>query len=111
MAEGFDGFLAAALAPAERQGDRKFVARMQAAIALEERLAAQRRLLLTELAQQLAAVAAVGLALWWIGQAEPVASRFSQSPALGLALLLTGFGLLVAVMISRRPGAAGAYRH
>ena len=111
MAEGFDNYLAAALTPAERQGDRTFVARVQAAIVLEERLAAQRRSLLTELAQQLIVVAAVGGALWWIGRAEPVSSRFSQSPALGLALLLTGFGLLVAVMSSRRPVAAEAYRH
>jgi hypothetical protein len=111
VAERFDEFLAAALAPAERQGDRKFVARVQAAIALEERLAAQRRSLLTELAQQLVAVAAGGVAVWWIGRAEPVASHFAQSPALCLAILLTGFGLLVALMSSRRPVAAEAYRH
>jgi len=39
-----------------------------------------------------------------------VASRFAQSPALGLAILLTGFGLLVALMSSRRP-VATAGRH
>ena len=108
MADGFDAFLAAALAPAEHPGDRTFVARVEAAIVLEERLAAQRRLLLTELGQQLVAVAAVGFALWWIGRAEPVASRFAQSPALGLAILLTGFGLLVALMSSRRRSGAPA---
>ena len=110
MADRFDDFLAAALVPAERLGDRKFVARVQAAIVLEERLAAQRRSLITDLVQQLVAVAAVGIALWWVGRAEAVANRFAQSPALGLAILLTGFGLLVALMSSRRP-VATAGRH
>ena len=111
MADRFDDFLAAALAPAECQSERKFVARVQAAIVLEERLAAQRRSLLTELAQELIAVAAVAGALWWVGRAEAVASRFTQSPALGLAILVTGFGLLVALMSSRRSVAVAAHRH
>jgi hypothetical protein len=106
MADRFDEFLATSLAPPERPGDRTFIARVQSAIAVEEQLAAQRRALLTQFVQQLVVVATVAIALWWIGRAEPVASRFAQSPALGLALLLTGFGLLVALLSKGRAGAS-----
>jgi hypothetical protein len=105
MADDFDRFIASALAPPERAPDRQFVARVQAVVALEGRLAAQRRLLLPELLKQLAALSAVAAALWWIARAAPVASRFAESPALLLAILLAAFGLLVA-LFSSRPAAA-----
>jgi hypothetical protein len=104
MADPFDEILASELAPPKREGDRAFGAQVQSTIAIEERLAAQRRSVLTQLVDQLIAIGAVGAALWWIGRAEPVATGFAQSPALGLAILLTGFGLLVALMSKAPPG-------
>lgn len=102
MADEFDRFLESALAPPDRLPDRKFVARVQARIALEERLAAQHSALVHDLLKQLLALAAVAAGLWWIGRAAPVASLFSQSPAVGLAILTTLFSLLV-VLLGRRP--------
>lgn len=104
MADEFDRFLASALAPEERLPDRNFVARVQAAILLEERLAAERSSLTRGLITQLVALAAVAAALWWIGREDPVAGLFSESPALGLAILLTGFACLVG-LFSRRSDA------
>src|SRR5215212_4385700 len=98
MADEFDHFLKSALAPSERLPDRRFVTRVQAAIALEERLAAQRSSLLRELARQLVALAAIAAGLWWIGRAPPVASLFAESPAVGLAILLAAFAFLVAIL-------------
>ena len=106
MADEFDRFLAAALAPEERAPDRRFVARVQAAILLEERLAAQRSSVLRGLATQLVALAAVAAALWWLGRAAPVAGWFGESPALGLGVLLTGFACLVG-LFSLRSGGRG----
>lgn len=102
MTDEFGRFLEAALAPPDRLPDRKFVARVQAGIALEERLAAQRSALIRDLLVQLIALGAVAVGLWWIGRAAPVASWFSQSPAAGLAILLALFSLLV-VLLGRRP--------
>src|SRR5690242_601154 len=101
MADEFERFLASALAPGDRLPDRNFVARVQAAILLEERLKAQRWMLLRGLATQLVALAAVAVALWWIGRAALLADWFAESPAIGLAILLTGFGCLVGLFSSR----------
>ena len=98
MADQFEEFLSFALAASDRPADRKFVLRVQAAIALEERLAARRSSQLRELAKQLVALAAVAAPLWWIGRTAPVASLFAQSPAVGLAVLLAGFGGLVGLL-------------
>ena len=109
MADEFDRFLAAALATEERAPDRQFVARVQAAIMLEERLAAQRSALLRDLARQLLGLAAVGGALWWLARAGPVANWFGESPAIGLAILMTMFIFVVAVLSGRsRSGAVFA---
>ena len=104
MADDFDRFLASALAPEDRLPDRKFFARVQAAILLEERLTAQRWWLMRGLATQLVALAAVAAGLWWIGRAGPLADWFAESPAFGLAILLTGFGCLIG-LFSRRSSA------
>ena len=102
MADEFDRFLKSALAPADRLPDRKFVERVQAGIALEERLTAQRSGLIRELVQELMALAAVAAGLWFIARAEPVAIWFTQSPATGLSILLVAFGGLVA-LFGQRP--------
>ena len=107
MADEFDRFLKSALAPPERMPDRKFVARVQAGVGLEERLASQKSALVRDLLTQLVALAAVAAGLWFIGRAEPVASWFTQSPAAGLAILLVGFGSLVA-LLGQRPLRGGA---
>ena len=60
--------------------------------------------MIERLAEQLAALLAVAGALWWIGRAGPVAEWFVESPALGLAILLAGFALLVGAL-SLRPDA------
>lgn len=97
MADAFDRFLESGLAPPERDPDRHFVARVQAMIALEERMAAQRRSIAGALLRQLLGLLAVGAAAIWIGRAAPVASWFDQSPAAALAVLLIAFGSLVAL--------------
>jgi hypothetical protein len=103
MADEFDRFLSSALAPEERLPDRNFVARVQAAILLEERLAAQRWSLMFGLVTQLIALGAVAVAVWWIGRAAPLADWFAESPGFGLAILLTGFACLIG-LFSRGSG-------
>ena len=104
MPDEFNRFLASALAPSAGLPDRQFVGRVQVLIALDERLAAQRRLMIRNLEMQLLALAAMGASAWWIGRAEPVASLFERSPAVTLAVLLSLFALLV-VLLGRRPAA------
>ena len=105
MANQFGPFLKSAMAPAERLPDRMFVLRVQAAIALEEQIAARRSSLLRDLAKQVVALGAVAAGLWWISKAPPVASLLAQSPAVALAILLAAFAFLVAIL-GRRPDAA-----
>ena len=100
MADAFDRFLAASLAPAERLPDRRFVASVQARIMLEGRLESERRALMASLAAQLVALLAVAAAVWILGHAVPVGKWFAQSSALGLVVLLLAFGFVVAMFIS-----------
>jgi hypothetical protein len=101
MADAFEQFLAASLAPPERMPDRRFVSAVHSRILLEDRLAAERRTLVADLIKQLAALIAVAAALWFMGRAAPAAEWFAQHRAAGLAGLLVAFGLLVA-LLSRR---------
>ena len=103
MPDDFERFLAAALAPPERMPDRKFVSRVQAAIALDEQLAAERRAVVAGLLKQLAALFSVAAAVWLIGRAPPVTAWFDASPEFGLASLLVAFVCVVG-LISFRPG-------
>jgi hypothetical protein len=98
MGDDFDRLLATALTPPERQPDRPFVARVALRVRLEEQLTKQRRAVVGRLIKQLCAVAAVGASVWWFSQATAVADWLARSPAIGLAILLAGFGLLVAVI-------------
>ena len=101
MADEFDRFLADALAPPEREADRGFVLRVQAQIALEERFALERRLLLRNLVQQLFALVAVGAGAWWLGRSAPIADWAAESPATALATLLVAFMFVAAMFITR----------
>jgi hypothetical protein len=98
MPDPFDRLLSEALAPSDRPPDRAFVIRVQARIALEERLEAQRRSLASGLAKQLLALGAVAAGFWLLGRSAPVASWFAESPAVGLAVLLTAFGFLAGLL-------------
>jgi hypothetical protein len=95
MADEFERFLAEALSPAARAPDRSFVSRVQARIALDERLRHERSAMLRTLAIEVLAIAAVGAGLVWLTQAKPVAGFFADSPAVALAALILGFGFLV----------------
>lgn len=101
MADDFERFLASALAPPPRIPDRDFVARVQAAVVLEEQLALRRRALAGSFLKQLAALFAVAAAVGWIGRADPIAGAFAEFPALGLAVVLSGFALLVGLLSLR----------
>jgi hypothetical protein len=101
MADDFDRFLANALSPPERDGDRVFVSRVQARIAIEQRFATQRRFLVRGLEQQFLALLAVGGGAWWLGRAAPIAAWAGESPAAALAILIGMFMFLVAVVTAR----------
>jgi len=107
MAEDFDRFIASALAPPERAPDRQFVAQIQAGIALERRLDEERRAMIVRLAEQLVGLLAVAAAVWLIGRTPLAAGWFAESPAIGLAALLSGFAFVVGVL-SLRPDARAA---
>ncbi|HEX4762609.1 MAG TPA: hypothetical protein VFU87_07435 [Sphingomicrobium sp.] len=100
MTDDFDRFLREALAPERRDPDRRFVARVQARIALDRYLKAERRGLLRRLGAELLALLAVAAGLLWLGRAAPVAGFFAESPGVALAALLSGFALLV-LLVSR----------
>ena len=104
MAEDFDAFIASALAPAQRDADRRFVARVQAHIVLEERLARERRAMIVRLGEQLLALCAVAVAVWLISRAAPVAEMFAKSPAAVLSVLLAGFAFVLRVFSLRQDG-------
>ena len=103
MADEFESYLAAVLAPPERDPDRPFVSRVQAHIALDARLAAERRSVVRRLGHELLGLAAVAAALLWLGRAAPVADLAAESPALALLALLSIFGLMVGA-VSVQPG-------
>lgn len=105
MADEFDHLLASALAPGERQPDRTFVLRVQAAIRLDEQLRSDRRSLASALAKQLAAIMAIGAALWCLGRAPAIAVWSAESTAIALALLLAAFAALTCLIIG------GTVRH
>ena len=109
MADDFDLLLASSLAPGERLPDRRFVARVQGAIALDQQLAEERRSRTASLASQVAALLAVAAAVWLIGRAEPVGEWLTSSPAVALAILIAAFTAVVALFAARPDG--GGMRH
>ena len=93
--DDFDRFIEA-LGPEEREPDRLFVTRVQAQVRLDERLAAERRRLLTRLGLELVAVAAVAAALVLLAASPAIGEFAAQSPAIAVAGLVTAFGFLIA---------------
>lgn len=107
MDDKFDRLLSAALAPEQRLPDRGFVNQVRVAVALEEQLAASRKLLLERLAEQVAGLAAVSLGLIVIARSAVVTDWLSSAPAVALATAIAAVGLLVA-LISRPSEATSA---
>jgi hypothetical protein len=98
MADDFDRMLASALSPDERLPDRRFVALVQARIALEDQLAAEGRAQLMSLGGQLAGLLAVAAAVAVIARSDILVGLFAESPAAGLAILLLIFSFLVMLL-------------
>ena len=104
MADEFDLFLSDALAPPDRDPDRSFVRRVQARIAVEDRLRAERTALLSGLLLKLCALAAFAGALLWLSRSPAVAELAAESPAILLAALLIAFSLLMVLLGTRSAG-------
>jgi hypothetical protein len=98
MADPFDSFLSEALAAPRRDPDRQFVARVQARVALEARLEAERRSILRRFASQLIALVAIAGGLVWAARTEPLVAIASESPWLLMCGLLSIFALVVAAL-------------
>lgn len=111
MTDPFDRFLSEALAPPARDSDRGFVARVSAAIALDEAFRAERRATLRALASQALALLAVAAGLLLVGRAAPVADFFAESPWAALATLLSGFGFLIVLFASQTRGQMAGARY
>lgn len=107
MDDEFDRFLAQSLAPPERMPDRRFVAGVQARIALEDRLARERAALGGALVAQLAALLSVAAGLRVLWRAAPVAAWVAGSPDLALLALTGAFACLV-VLFAQGDSAIGA---
>ena len=100
MADEFDAFLAEALAPEEREPDRAFVARVQAAVRLDAQLRAERRGVATTLAVQFLGVAAIAAAIVWLLRAPEIGGFASESPAFLLLILLVAFSFVIMLFSS-----------
>lgn len=100
MADDFDAFLAAALAPKEREPDRAFAARVQAGIRLDEQLRAERRSMVATLAVQFLGVAAIAAAVVWLLRAPEIGAFASESPAFLLLILLVAFSFVIMLFSS-----------
>ena len=98
MTDPFDSFLVAALAPQGRAPDRAFTLRVNAAIAVEDRLRAERRLALRELGLQVVGVFSVAAALVGMLQSEAIAELAGGYPPLTLGGLLVLFALLLGLL-------------
>lgn len=100
MADEFDAFLAAGLAPEEREPDRAFVARVQAGIRLDEQLRAERRGMVGALAVQFLGVVAIAAAIVWLLRAPEIGVLASESPAFLLLILLIAFSFVIMLFSS-----------
>ena len=100
MADEFDAFLAAGLAPEEREPDRAFVTRVQAGIRLDEQLRAERRGMVATLAVQFLGVAAITAAIVWLLRAPEIGAFASESPAFLLLMLIVAFSFVIMLFSS-----------
>ena len=101
----FDAFLAAALAPAERDEDHAFVARVQQQIRIEDARRLARAAPFERLAVEIAALAAVAAAPLWLAGSADVSAAAAESPAPVLGGLIVLFMSLVWLMA---PAAGGS---
>lgn len=97
MADEFDAFLAHALSPEPRPADRGFIARVNARVALDRRLRAERSAMFRRVGREALALAAIAGGLLWLGRAAPIADFAAESPGAMLALLLSAFAFFVLV--------------
>jgi cytochrome bd-type quinol oxidase subunit 2 len=102
MSDAFERFLTSALAADQREPDRRFVARVQARIALHAHLCAQRRDMLRQLVTQIIGLGGVAGGLLWLGRAGAVSRFFADWPWLALCILLSIFGLLLLLFSSEK---------
>ena len=103
----FDDFLAAALAPPEREEDHAFVLRVQQRIRIEEALQKTRVALFERLSAGIAALVAVAAAMWWLVGSADFAALAAESPApvlAGLVVLFMSLVWLMAPSIGSAPG-------
>ena len=96
--EMFDAFLATALAPEQREPDRRFVKQVQMIVKLDQRLRAQRRAALRRLSLQSLALGSVAAGLAWLAQSPDIAAAIGELPNIALGGLLAAFGLLIALI-------------
>ncbi len=100
MADEFEALLAAGLSPEEREPDRDFVARVQAAVRLDEQLRAERRGMVATLAVQFLGVAAIAAAIVWLLRAPEIGAFATESPAFLLLILLVAFSFVIMLFSS-----------
>ena len=100
MADEFDAYLAAGLAPDEHEPDRAFLARVQAAVRLDEQLRAERRGMVATLAIQFLGIAAIAAAIVWLLRAPEIGVLASESPAFLLLILLVAFSFVIMLFSS-----------
>ena len=101
MTDQFEGMLASALAPPDRDPDRAFVAQVQARVLLHEALRAERRGALQRLGLQLLAIVAVAAALLLLSRSPEITEFVAESPAVVLAAVIALFSLLIGLFASR----------
>ena len=101
MADEFDSFLAAALAPPEREADRHFVARVRARVALDAYLRAERKSALGMFGKQVLALVAIGTAIAWLARSAGVASLLTRGSGAGLILVLAAFAFVTLLLVPR----------
>ncbi|HYJ83048.1 MAG TPA: hypothetical protein VEW26_09440 [Allosphingosinicella sp.] len=83
-----DRLLSEALAPPDRPADRGFVLRVERGVAESERFRRWRAALLSQLAGEALALAAVAASLLFIAQAPPVRDALESAPGLAWSALL-----------------------
>jgi hypothetical protein len=105
----FDHFLRDSLGPQEREPDRLFVARVQAQVRLDEKLAARRRTIGLRLLRDSIGIAAIAAGLVVLAESPAVAELAAGSPEILVGGLLGAFGCVVALFSSSgRAGPLGA---
>ena len=108
MAEAFESFLSEVLAPPTRDPDRAFVAKVQARMALEQGMEAQRRALFGKFFRDLLGIAAVAAGLIVMGGSPELLAFASESPGAVLAIVAILFSFLLLVIGRGGPRSADA---